>query len=561
MRYNSIQTAGGRFRPAPATALSTTIPASVGGINSLDSLAGMSPSDCLYTYNLMPSEYGMRLRRGYREWANGMTGGSVNTIIAYEGQSDTVASRRLWAVTADGIWNVTTYGETDPVNEVPGTGPPSAPVPPTVGTAWTNTTGGAGFGNWTEIVNDADDPYLFYADNENGLFRYNGALDIWEIPDFNGTVAAADIAYVKVWKERLWMVERNSGRAWYLEPSAIAGDATPFNFGTKFQHGGELKSLYNWTIDGGNGVDDILVAISQGGDILGYTGTDPETVDGFGLIASYYVGEFPRSRNVGLEYGGELYLLSTYGVISVRQLLQGVIYQDPSVGPSAKINRFRRDAVDAGSDSFVWSMSMYPRDGFIQIVAPYNESNRNNAIQYLQNTITQAWGMWRGVPAYCGSAWNKLYLMGTPDGTVIEHFGGIDNSKLDPAEPQGVAIEYSTLTSYQPPLGDSTSYKRVGFVRPIQIANVGTNTNVGIFYDYEVDPILAPPPSGTTGDSSLWDVAKWDAAKWDSAAVSDDFVLGTLGEGRVVAVAMRGSSTERLTFIGWDINFTVGGFL
>ena len=48
---------------------SYTYPASVGGINAQDSLMLMKPEDCLFTFNLMPSEYGSRLRKGYTEWS------------------------------------------------------------------------------------------------------------------------------------------------------------------------------------------------------------------------------------------------------------------------------------------------------------------------------------------------------------------------------------------------------------------------------------------------------------------------------------------------------------
>jgi len=663
MRYNSQTTRGGRFKPAQAVHESYSMPASVSGINALSSVTAMEPTDCIYCHNLVPSEYGLRLRKGYREWATGMTGGSVNTLIAFEGQSQVAVSERLWAVTADGIWDVSQQNEANPVQDV----------------VFTVVGEGAGYGSYTEMSNDAGDRYLFYADELNGLHMYDESGDIWTVPIFTGIplLDAVDVAYVMVWKNRLWFVQRNTGDAWYLDPGAIGGDATLFSFGSNLPHGGELKALFNWTVDGGNGVDDILVVVGGGGDILGYAGTDPETVATFSLVASYYIGQMPASRNVGLEYGGEMYMLSTYGVISIRQLLQGVLYQDPSVEPSAKINRFLRDAIDGGLDSYVWSMTLYPKDGFLQIIAPYETANRNNAVQYVQNTMTQAWGMWSDVPINCAATWGKRYLMGTPDGRVLEYFGGVDETKITPAnkwennpviplptgpwtEPlpdefnadgtqgaptdlaftspvppivateylfrftvsdyvdgsvalvfgdattpfvagngtytftatntasvlaeviisgdtlfegtvsniyvgettiPGVAINYDILTSFQPPGGNPTNYKKVGFVRPIQISTGNVNTNVRVIYDYDITALIDPPPSASGQLSSLWDDAIWDRSKWDYAAEANDFVRGTLGQGRVAAIAMRGSSSSRLTFVGWDVDFVQGGFL
>ena len=67
-------------RPSPATAKSTTVPACTAGVNALSGFMEMGPTDCIWTYNLMPVEYGMRLRKGYREWATGING-AVRTVL------------------------------------------------------------------------------------------------------------------------------------------------------------------------------------------------------------------------------------------------------------------------------------------------------------------------------------------------------------------------------------------------------------------------------------------------------------------------------------------------
>ena len=72
---------------------------------------------------------------------------------------------------------------------------------------------------------------------------------------------------------------------------------TKFTFGAKFTYGGALIGVWSWTIDGGSGVDDFLVAISRGGDILIFQGADPSLAD-FALIGSWFVGEVPDSRKI-----------------------------------------------------------------------------------------------------------------------------------------------------------------------------------------------------------------------------------------------------------------------
>ena len=98
------------------TVNSYTFPASVGGINTASSLMMMPPEDAIYAYNLMPSEYGMRLRKGYREWAincvvDSTLNNDVKTILPFESNSRNLSFNRLFAVTSEGIWDVTNSGE------------------------------------------------------------------------------------------------------------------------------------------------------------------------------------------------------------------------------------------------------------------------------------------------------------------------------------------------------------------------------------------------------------------------------------------------------------------
>ena len=356
-------TPGRVLRGSPPVQMNYMVPASVGGMNALDSLREMPPNDCLQTTNLMPSEYGLRLRKGYREYAHIETDKPVNTIIPFEGQAQSQANDRLFAVTEDGIYDVTIDGT----------------VTNTLVATFADQNDGAGFGVWTEFTGLNEENYVYYADAVNGLWRYSESGGVWvQITEGTGAdqienVDPTTFAYVTLWKNRLWFIPRNSSTAWYLDVGAIEGTATSFTFGSKFTHGGELKAIFNWTIDGGDGIDDMLIAISRGGDVLVYQGTDPDAVStdplAFNMVGSYWIGEFPESRRVGMQYGGELYLLSTFGVISIRQLFQGVLEIDPAVNPSAKINRFLRPDVQDNKDSFVWSMHMYQPDGFWTIIA------------------------------------------------------------------------------------------------------------------------------------------------------------------------------------------------
>jgi len=528
------------------TKQSYVVPACSGGMNSISPLMGMPAEDCLYCANLMPSEYAMRLRKGYKLWGSNPDGKRINTIIPFEGQDADSSKDKLWGVTEDGIWDYTIPNTTNPTQDV----------------VFADQTEGSGYGVWVEFTRDNGDRYLYYADGRNGIHEYSEDTASWSIPTFTGDMVEADVAFVMSWKNRMWMVEENSGVAWYTDVNSQAGQVTKFVFGSKFANGGEVKALYNWTIDGGNGMDDYLVVVSRGGDVLVYQGLDPDLpssdVNTLSLVGSYFIGEIPETRRIGVEYGGELYLLSTFGITSVRQLLQGVDPSNPTNGPALKISRFIRDALNEGKDELEWSMRINPADGFLQITTPWTEAA--TAIQYTQNLLTQAWGLWEGVPIHSADTWNAKYYIGDKSGNVWLHEGKLDGDA--PGVP-GRAIDYYLFTSFQAPNGNHTDYKQVGFIRTIGVGAGNENIRVGAIYDYAVEQRIQRPAQNTTVGASQWDISLWDAESslWDLPIKGVSGVNGVNGMGRTVAIALAGSASERINLVGFDVTFTQGGFL
>ena len=427
---------------AQPTVTSYTFPAAVGGINALDSLLLMPPEDAIYTYNLMPSEYGMRLRQGYREWATGCVVDSavnndVRTIIPFESNIQDQANNRIFGVTAEGIWDVTLFNTNTPVRKA----------------TFVQTSDPSGYGVWAEFTGDAAGAglrghYLFYADGLNGIWQYEEATDVWTQP-ISGTGAGEwhyldnqdppveqpfpvdNVAFVMVFKQRIWVILEDEDDAWYLPVASISGQLTKFNFGSKMPHGGNLQGLFTWTVDSGIGVDDMMVAIGRGGDVIIYQGEDPEITPTGGTPWStkgnWFIGQTPNSRRIAVDYGPDLYVLSTYGLLSLNNLLRG----EPLSGnmPSRKISRFLRADVKQGNASPSWQMVVNPSDGFLQIITPKPSSTPY--IQYNMNTQTGAWGFWESVPIFSADSLGGDYIMGGPDGVVYINDGTVDGTEID----------------------------------------------------------------------------------------------------------------------------------
>ena len=273
--------------PQQQSTTGTTIPSSIEGINAVQSLAQMSMAECVYTYNLVAQDLGMVVRKGFVEWANGWEGGHGKTVIPFEGHND--ADDKLFVANDEGIWDCTTEGE----------------IAPTKVLAWDDTSGEAGYCSFELFSNDGNALFILLCDAQNGYHTYTQTTDTWtKVAQGTdaGEIDGADpttFEFVMVWKNRVWFVEKNSANAWYLDVTTLYGEVTKFNFGSQFRQGGSLRTIYNWSLDGGLGLDDLLVAVSGAGDVVVYQGTNPDEADSFSLQGSWFIGGVPLGNRFG----------------------------------------------------------------------------------------------------------------------------------------------------------------------------------------------------------------------------------------------------------------------
>lgn len=529
------------------TSQATSIPAPIKGINAISGLVGMAPDECIYTYNLMPYDFGAQVRQGYVEWANGWTGGAAKTVIPFEG--NTAVDDRLFIASAEGIFDCTAEGETTPTQVV--TFPSSADL--------------AGNCTTTLFTNDGNERFLLVTDAENGYYIYSADTQAWTKVTSGGGpgsiqgVDPADFIFVSIWKNRLWFIEKDSTNAWYLSAGAITGQATKFNFGSQFRQGGQLLMMLNWTLDGGDGIDDLLVVISKSGDVVVYKGTDPSQASSFGLVGVWYVGDIPFSNRIAYSYAGEIFILSVYGLLPMSALLNGSSINDPDVYITHKVSRYIRIVMDTSFNSSGWQVYTQDKRGFLTITTPINPPF--NQVSFSMYLGTNGWGIQRGVPRghstnwqgesyFCDNSTNKLYI----------DRGDVDGVFLDPdtdGEPE--PIDWSALSSFQT-FGEPARYKRCQYIRPMFIGGGAPAFKVEAAYDYDISEIPSFPVLGGQ-PSALWDDGIWDAGLWGGGTRSSDNPRGANGMGRHVAIKIRGRSSEPTVLISYDVTWDAGGLM
>lgn len=538
-------------RPQQTNNTVVRFPAPIGGIDSRISLTNPDPTVCVYTFNMVPFEYGMAVRKGYREWQLNVNNGNflgIHTMIPYDGLPVDQTDDRLFAVTNEGIWDVTV-----------------ATAAPILKLSFIDDSVNAGYGVYTQYVTDADEQLLFYADSKNGLFTYDPQTDTWaQTTGITGPVIE-NVRFIVSHKQRLWLVEEDSAKAWYLPIRSIAGAAVEFFFGSKFKHGGNLAGLFNWSVDGGDGVDDYLVGVSRSGDVLPYRGTDPTDANTWQLQGTFFVGEIPAGPFFATETGGEMYILSNFGLNSMNELLQGVdssvLRKDQIQGNvTGKITGILRERLENTKGDFGWAVRVIPAEGGILISSPRVQSG--DFIQFYYNFSTNAWGIWRGVPIEAFEIWKSDVVFGSPLGNIYIMDVFVDNVLITPPVDvaNGVPIEFSLLTSYLP-LTQEGVYKRVKLIRPDFLARSKPEFSVLARYDYDLTEAILSITEPTENDG-IWDISLWDIAIWgasDSQAFNN--ILGTWGTGRYIAIAMVGKTRDFTRLIGWDVVLDTGGIM
>ncbi len=520
-------------RPSPQTTGVSKIPAPIAGINAQTGLSEMAPDEAIFLKNIFPSRYGCKVRNGYMEFATNVGTGGVRTILPYVGSSD--SANRLFATGEDAIYDAT-LGGAAPVSEL----------------AFGTVDVESGYGQWTLYVTNAGH-FMVYCDESNGYKLYTESTDTWSTIALGGGAGQvtpqdpATFVGCVIFKSRLWFIERDSASAWYLPVGAVTGTVTEFNFGNKFKHGGTLVALYNWTIDGGEGIDDYLVAISSTGDIIIYKGNDPSSASDFIQHGQWYIGQTPVGRRLAGAFGGELYVLSAYGVVPLTKLIAGALIQQEDIYISRKINPLINEQMAASRTTLGWEVKLVPSDNLLLISTP--KRTGLDYLQFVQSLNTQGWAAFIDIPYNTGEVYLDDFYIGDTDNRILIYTGNADNIALDGSG--ATDIEFSALQTFQEE-GSVGAYKRTQFIRPVFIASAAPSYVVEARYDYNLSEIFgAPTASSVSG--ALWDAAIWDAALWSVELATIDQLRGGTGMGRTIAIGINGNTQSETILVRTDL--------
>ena len=474
-------------------------PAPLKGLTTRYTLNNQDPNTALILRNVFCRRYGVELRQGYRRWVTNVPG-EVRSLMSYlppRGSGSTMAPK-LWAGASDG--NVYDATNQQAVAYVPPIAQAmSVQVNPGM-FSWTNfSAAGANF-----LVVCAAGAGVWTYDSAGGWINRTAAIT---------GAAAINFDFVMVWKHRLWFIELNSNIVHYLPVLSVQGAAASFDFGPLLVFGGDVAAMASWTLDAGDGVDDKLVIVGRGGDVLVYEGTDPSDPAAFHIAGRWAVGRVPVGRRFLSKYGGDLAIISPNGIERMSQLTAARGMNTPAgeLGGTEDWVRYMesiaRDVRQTYESPF-WQLVHVPGEQCLIVLTSHNAPQ--DALQYVYGTLSGGWSEFTNLPMLTLEAHDGEMYFGTKDGKVMHMFFGSSDDAL-PDGTVGAPIMAQVQTSFVAMNGDEFHTKRPLMAMPMFVASSAPSVKAQINTDWSFQPV---PGSPSYNPSAL---ARWDAAKWDNA--------------------------------------------
>jgi len=567
--------------PQQRRAVTASVPSPIGGWNARDSVAEMNPLDAVVLDNFYPTPSEIQLRKGYTEYATGITG-QVDTLMQYSGGS----TSKLFAAAGSTIYDISSAGAATSVVTGQGSDRLQYVNASTAG------------GNFLVAVNGADAPLIYDGTNwikyattstaqtisnltssgttctlvtsvahglvtgnqvtitgaspaaYNGTFRItvvNGTtftytalsapatspaspLGSYTVAKFLTGTTIANLIHINLHKERLYFVETGTLKFYYLGANAISGALSSFDLGGVARNGGYIMAMGTWTLDAGYGVDDYAVFITNNGEVIVFKGSDPSDPTDWSLIGVWQLGQV-FARRCFFKFAGDLLLITQDGIVPLAGALQSSRL-DPRINVTDKIYYAVSQAADLYNTEFGWQIHYYAKQNMLIFNIPVIGGQQ----QYVMHNITKAWASFSGINATCFEVYDEdMYFGG--NGYVGKFWDGLSDND------QNIKASCQQAYSYFDARGQ---LKRFTMVRPILFTDNGNPAVLcGINTDFEtqnnVGQVTFNPALVSVG---VWDTSLWDDAEWGGGNTISKNWQGVTGIGYAAGIILNIASQD-----------------
>jgi hypothetical protein len=531
-----------------------TLVAPLNGLHTDIALASQDEKDALEIVNFFVKPKGLEIRHGHQEWFDELDS-KAQTLLPFEGAGG--SNSKLFAATLEGMYDVTT--QTDNVST------PAKSL--TFGTQGADVTS-----YWSHLnFSAAGTNYLCCVSPGNGYKTYDNAGGWVDHPagvsagEINGT-SPTNFKIISQWKERLWMVKEDESTAWYLPVNSIAGAISEYDFGPMLEHGGSIAAITSWTLDGGAGIDDLLVIIGKEGDVVVYQGTDPDSASTFAIVGKWYIGKVPENDRFFTNFGGDLWILSESGMVSMARLLKGEPAERATAasqgGPEQtqdfqRINGKLAELISAYHADKGWQMMYVPKVESVIVKPPANNPSYADYM-YVFHIHGKGWSTFEDLPCETLGVFNGQ-LFGTDSTDEVYQHLTVATDGADFSGTGGSIVDCRVRTGFTD-LELPGVQKTFQMVAPLFVATDEPSVSLRVNTQFD-QSTQAASPSYVAGTGAIWDTSTWDNAVWAGGEESYESWVGCEAVGYYGSLDMAVQGQPGTLFTHWRAMVTLGGFL
>jgi hypothetical protein len=345
---------------------------------------------------------------------------------------------------------------------------------------------------------------------------------------------------------RLFFADSSNLAVYYLPVQSKSGEVKALPLNAVFRRGGTIRALYTWTLDGGAGMDDQLVIFSSNGEAVIYSGTDPDT--NFSLVGIYRF-DAPLSKHCVSQYGGELYVLVSTGLVPMSTMMKA---ESENLGQTdrAVISVFMSES-NTYRANLGWQTFLNPSSHRMFCNIPQGLPNKYK--QLVRHMPRPVWSEFADIPARCWGWIDPYVYFGDDNGNVyrMHPIYRSDNGKPINLDVQMAWSQFKT-----------PGVKQFKMVQAYMITDGDPRPYIDIKVNYDYQVAVNQPDTSFAQDGAEWDVAEWDVAEWVGGPRAVRLWNGVTALGRVGAPRLMASVKDcSLAITGFDVIYETGSVL
>ena len=367
-----------------------------------------------------------------------------------------------------------------------------------------------------EMKTDGGD-YLIAVNGHDPMQIYDG--ENWQqvtntsTPFVINNIDSEDIIHCWTYRNRVFLVEKGTLNAWYLDVNSVAGDAHKLPLGGIFTKGGSLLLGTRWSSDSGNALDDRCVFITNTGELAIYAGGDPADANNWNLQGVYDIGE-PLGRNAAMNIGGDIAIATKIGLVPLAAAVQKDPVQLKLHSASRGIDPEWRFETILSGNLKNWKVAKWNSRN-MGIVAPPPNSKYENGYCWVVNLETGAWSRFTGWRIAALAVLGDNLYYGDTDGKIFAaDVGGKDNE---------APFECKVCFGFNH-LGTPGATKIAHMVRATWRYRVASaKATYSIATDYEPKFMTMPSSSEQIygSDDATWGNSQWSSQSWGAGFAKD----------------------------------------